>query len=379
MIERKIKNLILKKLKPGFVVGLFGPRRVGKTVLMHEILKEINISDKRMKVLYVTGDDLDTSEVFSNNRLSVLSNAVAGYDYLFIDEAQNISNIGISLKLIVDNIKNISVFITGSSSLYLKSKTGEPLTGRSNYFILYPISESELGEEYLLWKRNIESRLIFGNYPQIVTADNDAQKIEILESIKNGFLLRDILQLNNLKDSIFISNLLRLIAFQIGHDVSYSELALKLSVTKQTVMRYLDLLEKSYVIFSLPGFSRNLRKEYSKTPRYYFYDNGIRNCLILNYNRLNLRNDIGQLWENYCISERLKYNSYNNQLANYYFWRTYDKQEIDLIEEKRGKIFAYEFKWKHSKNFPPPAFRRAYPSSIFKTITYDNFSDLMTY
>lgn len=371
MINRKLENIILNKLKPKLVVGLFGPRRTGKTVLMEEIMKKIN-----GKVLYLSGDDLDTAEIFSNNRIAILSKALSGYKYFFLDEAQKISNIGTSLKLIVDNIPDISVFITGSSSLYLRNKTGEPLTGRSTYYLLYPISESELNEDYISWKRNIESRLIFGNYPQIITAQNDTEKKEILESIKNGYLLRDILEIDNLKDSIFILQLLRLLAFQIGHDISYPELASNLSVKKPTVMRYLNLLEKSYIIFSLPGFSRNLRKEYSKTPRYFFYDNGIRNVLISNLNPINLRNDVGYLWENYCITERIKRNSYENVFANYFFWRTYDKQEIDLIEEREGKLFAFEFKWKQFKNKPPVAFSKTYPDSKFITITSENFSEL---
>lgn len=372
MITRNLEETILQKLQPGFVIGLFGPRRVGKTILMEQVMKKI-----KEKVLYLSGDDFDVVEVFSNNRFSVLSNVLAGYKYLFLDEAQKIPNIGNSLKIIVDNIKDIHVFITGSSSLYLKNKTGEPLTGRSKYYLLYPISEIELNENYITRKRNIESRLIYGSYPQIITAHSNNEKIEILESIKNGFLLRDILEIYNQKDSIFILNLLRLIAFQIGHDISYSELAVNLSVSKQTVIRYLDLLEKSYIVFSLPGFSRNLRKEYSKTPRYYFYDNGIRNCLISNFNSINLRNDIGQLWENYCVTERIKRNSYKNVYSNYFFWRTYDRQEIDLLEERDGKLYAFEFKWKQHKKFPPIAFQKTYPDSIFKTITNENFNELI--
>lgn len=372
MIKRILEDKIYNSLTAGKVIGLFGPRRTGKTVLLQQL--EGRISGK---VLSLTGDDLDAKEIFSQPRLHHLSKVLQGYDYLFLDEAQNIPDIGNSLKLIVDNLPSVSVFITGSASLNLKNKTGEPLTGRSKYFTMFPVSETELNEDYLRRKINIKSRLIFGSYPQIITAENDSEKKDILNSIKNGYLLKDILELNNLKDSLFVLNLLRLIAFQIGKNVSYSELASNLSVSKNTVMRYVDLLEKSFVLFSLNGFSRNLRKEFSKSPRYYFYDNGIRNCIISNYNPLNLRDDIGQLWENYCIAERLKIGSYNELYSNYYFWRTYDMQEIDLIEEREGKLFAFEFKWKKVKKNPPPAFKKTYPDSVFNSISMENFDDLL--
>jgi hypothetical protein len=226
----------------------------------------------------------------------------------------------------------------------------------------------ELAEDYLQAKQNLESRLIYGSYPQVIIAETDSQRSDVLESIKNGVLLKDILELDNLKDSIFIMSLLRLIAFQIGNDVSHNELANALGVSKNTVARYLELLEKSYILFSLQSLSRNLRKEISKSKRYFFWDNGIRNAVISNFNRLALRDDIGRLWENFCISERLKKNHYMAKVCNYYFWRTYDQKEIDLIEEAGGELSGFEFKWTDKKMISPALFLSTYPNATYKII-----------
>lgn len=375
MIPRFIKKQLVSDLKPNHVTGLFGARRTGKTFLMNQIREELS----NQKVLMVQGDDLDAAELLSSKRNSVLSSFVKGYDFLFIDEAQKIPYIGENLKLIVDTIPGISVFITGSSALELVEKIGEPLTGRSNYFHLFPLAQKELDQNFLDAKKTLQNKLIYGLYPQVLNANSTIDKNNVLTSIKNGYLLKDILMLDNQKDSIFILNLLRLIAFQIGNDISYSELASNLNVNKKTVQRYLSLLEKTFVIFSLPGFSRNLRKEYTKTPRYYFWDNGIRNILINNTNAINLRDDIGKLWENFCISERLKKSHYTQQFAAHYFWRTYDQQEIDLIEEKHGIISGFKFKWTKSKSKIPTAFHSAYPNSKVETINQENFLEFLSF
>lgn len=294
---------------------------------------------------------------------------------IFIDEGQKIPKIGINLKLLCDTVEKISVIVTGSSSFDLKQKIGEPLVGRSRYFYLYPLSQLELNykEDFLMTKEKLEERLIFGGYPEVVMEKNLKEKRLILERIRDGYLLKDILELDNLKNSLFIFNLLRLIAFQIGNDISYSELASNLNSNKKTVMRYLDLLEKSFVLFSLSGYSKNLRKEYTKTPRYYFWDNGIRNAVISNFNRLEIRDDVGKLWENYCISERLKKVSYKNIISNRYFWRTYDQKEVDYLEEKNGRLFAFEIKWKEDKTKTKKTFLKYYPGSIFQVINKDNY------
>ncbi|MCX6251975.1 MAG: ATP-binding protein [Bacteroidetes bacterium] len=374
MIPRSITISLLESLRPGFVTGLFGARRTGKTFLMKHIKDRI----EHGKILMVQGENLDVAEILSSRRLSLLNQFTAGYNYLFIDEAQKIPSIGLNLKLIVDAIPEIAVFVTGSSAFDLKNEIGEPLTGRSKFFYLYPVAQLELKEDFLSSKENLETRLIFGSYPQVITSKTNKEKIDVLESIKNGVLIKDILILDNLKDSIFIMNLLRLIAFQIGNDVSATELASGLGVSKNTVTRYLDLLEKCYILFSLQGFSRNLRKEITKSRRYFFCDNGIRNAVISNFNRLSLRDDTGRLWENYCISERLKRNHYLAKSCNYYFWRTYDQKEIDLIEESGGKLEGTEFKWTEKAVKPPREFLETYNNSSYRIIHKENYLDFIT-
>lgn len=373
-ISRIIKKQLIEDLKPMHVTGLFGARRTGKTFLMNQIVNEIG----KDKILLVQGDDLDVADILSSQRLSLLSNFSKGYNFLFIDEAQKIPNIGKSLKLMVDTIPDLCIFITGSSALELTEKTGEPLTGRSNFYNLFPLSQIELNENFLESGKTLNEKLIYGLYPQVFMANSATEKQNALTSIKNGYLLKDILALDNQKDSVFILNLLRLIAFQIGNDVSYNEIASRLNVNKKTVQRYLTLLEKAYIIFPLPGYSRNLRNEYSKTPRYYFWDNGIRNILINNLNALNLRDDTGKLWENFCISERIKSSYYNNQISSHFFWRTYDQQEIDLIEDKGGTLSGFEFKWTKNEGKVPKAFATAYPSASFKIINQDNFLEFLS-
>lgn len=374
MIERILKSELLKNIKPGIVIALFGARRTGKTVLMNQIISDF----KGKNIISVQGDNLDVAEILSSQRLSLLIKFLEGYDYLFIDEAQKIPSIGINLKLIVDNIPNINVFVTGSSAFDLKKNIGEPLTGRGKNYMLFPVSQSELKEDFLTTKQNLPERLIFGSYPQVVTATAKQEMISVLESVKNGYLLKDILELDNVKDSIFVLNLLRLLAFQIGNDVSLSELANNLQVNRKTVIRYLELLEKSYIIFRHNGFSRNLRKEFAKSPRYYFWDNGIRNAVIMNFNSLLNRDDVGKLWENYCISERKKNNHYKQKHVNYYFWRTYDQKEIDLIEEGDGKINSYEFKWKKGKIKQPTEFLNTYKNSTFQLVSPDEYIDFIS-
>jgi predicted AAA+ superfamily ATPase len=369
MISRLIQPKIEANLKKNKVVGLFGPRRSGKTFLMNHIYRQMS----GKKVLMVNGENLDVAEVFSSQRLSVLEPFLEGYDYLFIDEAQKITRIGLNLKLIVDSIPGIRIFITGSAPLDLKEKIGEPLTGRSIYYHLLPIGQIELGESYSAAVKNLRVRLVYGMYPEVITKEKSEEKKDTLESIKNGYLLKDILMMDNQKDSIFILNLLRLVAFQIGKDVSYNELARSLGVSKITVMRYLDLLERMFVIFSLRGFSRNLRKEYSKTPRYYFWDNGIRNVIVSNFNRVERRDDIGMLWENLIISERLKRNELKSETSQHFFWRTYDKKEIDFIEEREGRLKGYEIKWGTGKWKKPDEFLKTYRNSEVKVINRENF------
>lgn len=373
MITRKLQPYIRERLKPGFVVGLFGARRTGKTVLMNQLVEEISGNP-----LVISGEDLDIQEILSSQKLSLLKSFTSGYTHLYIDEAQKIPNIGINLKLIVDNIPEIALFFTGSSSFELYKQIGEPLTGRSLFLILYGFSQEELEEDFLGARKALGNKLIYGLYPQVYLEEGISEKEEILNGIKNGYLLKDILEFDLQKDTVFVLNLLRLVAFQIGNDISYSEMASRLHVNVRTVQRYLNILEKMYIIFSLSGFSKNLRSEYTKTPRYYFWDNGIRNSLISNLNPIHIRNDTGQLWENYCISERQKFLSFNRISANRFFWRTYSQKEIDYLEEREGKLYAYEMKYSGRSIKVPASFIQNYPDSEFYEINRENFLNFLT-
>ncbi len=376
MISRFIEKQILSECKPGSVVCLFGARRTGKTTLLHTLKQ--SLSPK--KVLSVHGQDLTTQEILSSQRTETLRKFVAGAQYLFVDEAQYIPNIGINLKLLVDTVPHVAILVTGSSSFDLKNKVGDPLVGRSFSFHLYPLAQVELeaNESLIETRNNLEERLIFGSYPQVMTASNIIAKRKQLENLRDGYLLKDILEQDNLKDSLFVFHLLRLIAFQIGHDVSYAELASSLNSHPKTVRRYLELLEKTFVIFSVMGFSRNLRKEYTKTPRYYFWDNGVRNVIISNFNAPNIRDDVGQLWENYCVSERRKRNAYQNLSANYYYWRTYDQKEIDSVEERGGKLYGYEMKWGKAHLKIPKEFLSVYKTSTYQKVDQHTYLDFIT-
>ncbi len=376
MISRFVEKQILSELRPAFVICLFGARRTGKTTLLHALKHAL----PNRKVLSVHGQDLTTQEILSSRRTETLARFVQGFDYLFVDEAQYVPNIGENLKLLVDTVPHISTLVTGSSSFDLRNKVGEPLVGRSTSFHLYPLAQLELStsESSLDTRNNLQERLIYGSYPQVITASSERAKRKYLENLRDGYLLKDILELDNLKDSLFVFNLLRLIAFQIGHDVSYAELASNLNSHPKTVRRYLELLEKTFVIFSVMGFSRNLRKEYTKTPRYYFWDNGVRNVIISNFNPPHLRDDTGQLWENYCVSERRKRNAYRNTMANYYYWRTYDQKEIDVVEEREGKLLGFEMKWGKSRPQDPKDFLKTYRNAQFTVVNQENYLNFIT-
>lgn len=373
MFERKLQQPLLENLKPGHVTALFGARRTGKTTLMQLIAAGL----ENKSVLLLNGEDYDTARLMASLRVENYKNLTAGYHFLFIDEAQNIPDIGKALKLIVDTQPHLAVFATGSSSFDLKNKIGEPLTGRSRFYSIYPLSFSETGLDYLSAIKSLPQILIYGTYPQVLLEDNLKEKRHLLESIRNGYLIKDVLQLDNLKDSHFIMNLLRQLAFQTGNDTSYSELASNLGTTVKTIKRYLDILEKAFVIFSLYGFSRNLRKEFNKSPRFYFWDNGVRNALISNFNPPEQRDDMGKLWENFCISERIKKQRYAETFSNFWFWRTYDQQEIDLIEEMDGQLFAWEFKWGNKQSKIPKSFAENYPTAHYQTINHESFPDFL--
>lgn len=363
-------------IKPNKALIIFGPRQVGKTTLLKKYLGGL---DKKISYRVENGEDVRFQEFINSMNFSKIKDYTRNYELIAIDEAQKIENIGQSLKMIVDQIPGIKIIATGSSSFDLRNQVGEPLTGRKRTLILYPISQLELknfNNEYDL-KNKLEKYLIYGSYPEVIKNDSLKEKEEILNEIVDSYLLKDILEFKRIKGSKVLLDLLRLLAFQIGGEVSLSELGRQLGLDYKTVARYLDLFEKSFIIYNLRGFSRNLRKEITKKSKYYFLDNGLRNAIIANFNSLNLRNDVGQLWENFIITERIKKQAYKKISVNNYFWRTWEGKEIDLIEERGGKLYGYEIKWKPQKASSPKDWRENYPNSEFKVISQDNYLDFI--
>ena len=374
MVKRIIEDKIFNRLATNKVMLIFGPRRVGKTVLIRQLIDRF-----QGKHLLLNGEDMDSLTLLESKSISNYKRLLDGIDLLAIDEAQNIPEIGQKLKLIVDEVPGIKVMASGSSSFDLQNKAGEPLVGRSTQFHLFPFSQAELSqkENMLEIKQNLEDRLVYGSYPEVVNNADYSQKKDYLRDIVNAYLLKDILSIDGLKNSKKMIELLRLVAFQMGNEVSYDELAKQLGLSRNTVEKYLDLLSKVFVIYRLGSYSRNLRKEISKAGKWYFYDNGIRNALIGNYNPIALRDDIGQLWESYLISERIKQSNYSSNNKLFYFWRTYDGQEIDLIEESEGNINAFEFKWGTKTPKAPHAFSTNYPNSNYQIINRDNYLEFI--
>jgi len=372
IIQKQLKSL-KKLLLPNKVVVIYGPRRCGKTTLLNKFLEET-----KDKYILINGEDITVQKNLNSQSIEKLK-SFAENKLLAIDEAQKIKNIGLNLKLIVDNIKGVKVIATGSSSFDLAKNIGEPLTGRKYTLKLFPLSQMEIGatENKFQTEANLENRLIYGSYPEIIMAGDNQVREKELKEIVGSYLYKDILELDGLKHSDKIVRLLQLLAFQIGKEVSFAELGSQLGMSKNTIERYLDLLEKAFVVIKLIGFSRNLREEISKNPRYYFYDNGIRNALINNFNLLDVRDDIGMLWENYIVMERIKKQEYSGIWANNYFWRTYDKKEIDFVEERGGKLCGYEIKWKEKKINAPKDWKNSYLNSEFKVISRNNYLEFI--
>ncbi len=359
-----------KLIKKGKVLIIYGPRQVGKTTLIQEFLKKTDL-----KYRYDTGDNYEIANNLSKCTYDSTDNHVGKYDLIVIDEAQKVPNIGNALKLMVDRYPEKYFIATGSSSFDLANKTGESLTGRKRICSLYPVSQLELDMDISPseMESNLPKYLIYGSYPEVLMSSLDSEKEEVLKLLTNSYLIKDILEFDKIKSSEKIYGLLKLLAFQVGSEVSVTELASQLDIDKKTVWHYLDLLEKSFVVFSLSGFSRNLRKEVTKMSKYYFFDNGVRNALVSSFNKLEDRNDVGLLWENFLMIERRKRNTYKQFFTNYYFWRTYDQEEIDLVEENSGKLFGYEFKWKEKKSKPPKLWLETYENAEYEEVNRGNF------
>ncbi len=373
MITRALETVILQRMFQGMAILVFGSRQSGKSTMIENMLK---VQPK--KWLYLNSDEADVREMLTNTTSTRLRNLTGENTIVFIDEAQRIPNIGLTLKLFTDQIKNVQVIATGSSAFELSGKVNEPLTGRKYEFMLYPLNFGEMVKNHglLQEKRMIEQRLIYGYYPGIITKEGHEK--ELLKLLADSYLYKDLLMLEQIKKPVLLEKLLWSLALQVGHEANYNELAQQIGADKQTVEKYIDLLEKAFVVFRLPALNRNVRNEIKKGKKIYFYDCGIRNAVINNFSRLESRIDAGPLWENYVISERMKFLRYNNIDSKLYFWRTTQQQEIDLIEERDGKMYASEFKWsKTAKARFPSTFTDNYEVAGTQIISPENIEDFL--
>jgi predicted AAA+ superfamily ATPase len=368
-IKREIQNKIEEKFFQGKIIIVYGARQVGKTTLIKEIIKSYD------SCLCLNCDEPDIRKSLSNKNSSELKTIIKDYKLIFIDEAQRVDNIGLTLKLILENFPEKQIIATGSSSFELADKIEEPLTGRSYEFQLMPFSMFELKQEYSVieLKRITEERIIFGMYPEIVQKKDE----DVLRNIAKNYLYKDVLKYQDIKKPEILENILQALALQIGNEVSYNEMANLIGVDKKTIENYINILEKAFIVFKLKPYSKNLRTELRKLRKIYFYDTGIRNAVINNFNKLDLRNDKEALWENFLISERVKRNLNQNKHINNYFWRTHDKKEIDLIEEGGGNLFAYEFKYSDNKKTSFDKFKQEYKEAETEIVSQNNYLDFI--
>lgn len=370
IFERIITRRIRKVLFNGKAVVIYGPRRVGKTTLVKQIAGQYPRGN-----LYLNCDEPDIRRSLTEKTSSELMNLAGAKTLVILDEAQRVPNIGLTIKLFVDNAPEIQIIATGSSSFDLSNKINEPLTGRSHQFLLTPLSLGEVYPDLLTANRMLETRLIYGGYPEAVTGPHEAA--DYLHNLYQNYLYKDALEYQRLKSPELVEKLLSALALQIGSEVSLTELGNLLGVDKSTISRYIRLLEQAFVIFRLPPLSRNLRKEINKTRKIYFWDTGIRNAIINNFNPLSLRTDTGALWENFLIAERTKRNQNGGLSPNTYFWRTWTMQEIDYIEDSGGRLNAFEIKWQKSRKNAPLSWRQAYSNSRWQSITRNNYWDFL--
>ena len=372
MIKRKLEKVLKDKLFSGKALILLGARQVGKTTLLEQLVS--NHED----CLWLNGDELDVQRMFENTSADRLKAQLGGYKIVVIDEAQRIKDIGLRLKLITDQVKDVQLIATGSSAFELANKVNEPLTGRKWQYQMFPLSFAEMVKHHglLKEKRLLPHRLVYGYYPEVVTSEG--REKQVLKQLTDAYLYKDILAWENIKHPDKLLALLRALAYQVGSQVSFNELGNLCSMDSKTVEKYVMLLEQCFIIFRLPSFARNLRNELKASRKIFFYDNGIRNALIADFTQPEMRQDIGQLWENFVISERMKSLAYREIWANSYFWRTKQQQEVDYLEESDGKILACEIKWNpKTKAKMPLGFAEAYPNSEFIVVNQDNVEDFI--
>jgi uncharacterized protein len=371
MIQRHISEQVRADLMDtNKIIIVYGPRQVGKTTLVRSLLRELPY-----KSLEINADQFRFNEVFSSRDLQKMQSVIGKHELLFIDEAQNIVDIGINLKILHDSMPGLRIVVTGSSSFELANRLKEPLTGRAWTYHLYPIAVHEVavGQTPFEVAGQLENFLRFGMYPAVLNAVGEADKIRQLRELAGSYLYKDVLQLSTIRHSDKLIRLLKLLAFQVGSPVSLHELGQSLEMSHETVNHYIDILEKGFIVFRLSGFSRNLRKEVNKMNKIYFYDTGIRNCLIENFNAMELRHDVGAIWENFLVAERKKKVAYQRLFGNAYFWRTYAGAELDYVEERDGCLFGYEFKWKNTKAKMPPSWADSYPEATFEVVHRENW------
>ena len=373
MIERLLRNLIEKRLYRNKAIIIVGPRQVGKTTLLRML-----VADTQRKVLMWNCDEPDVRRKLAEPTSTELRVEIGDADLILIDEAQRVKNIGITLKLMIDNFPEKQLVVTGSSAIELSNSINEPLTGRKYEYVMYPFSAEELINEFGAQdeRRMLERRLVYGSYPEVV--NNAGEEREVLTDLVGSYLYKDIFSFQDVRKPEVIEQLLQALALQVGSEVSFNELGRLLGLNSVTVQRYIDLLEKSFVVFHLRSFSRNVRSELKKSRKIYFWDNGVRNAIIGDFKSLGLRPDVGALWENYVISERLKHNAYNSFYGKSYFWRTQLQQEVDYVEDIDGVLHAYEFKW--SKTKQPrltETFAKNYPDHTFEVVSPDNYQDFV--
>ena len=377
-IERDLKAVLESKIGKGKVLLLIGPRQVGKTTLLKNILTSIS---SKKKVQFWNCDESDVRQFLSEANSAKLKSFVGNSDFIVIDEAQRVKDIGLTIKILHDSFPNVQLAVTGSSSLDLSNSINEPLTGRKFEYNLFPFSTNELVNHTSMLEemRLLKNRLVYGFYPDVV--NNPGEEKEILTNIVNSYLYKDVFEFQDIRKSSVIEKLVQVLALQVGSEVSFNELGNLLGIDTVTVQRYVFLLEKAYVIFHIRSFSRNVRNELKKSIKIYFYDNGVRNSVISNFSPVDLRSDIGALWENFLISERIKNNAYHNKNAKYYFWRTTQKQEINFIEEVDQNLFAYEFKYNPKKvnSKCPVTFSNNYPNVPFDVITSESYMDFVVH
>lgn len=371
MIQRDIEKLIAKRMFSGKAIVVIGARQIGKTTSL------LNLLQSYTDVLLLDGDDRVTRESLNEPSTEQIKNIIGTHKIVFIDEVQRIHNIGLTAKIIVDKFKDVQLIMSGSSALDIKNQLSESLTGRKWEYFMFPVTwnELELTDGYIKSLQQLELRLIYGMYPEIIT--HSSEEKERLKQLIDSYLYKDLLSFSNIKKPYILEKLLQALALQMGSEVSFNELAQLLNVDKNTIKNYIEILEKGFIIFTLNGFSRNLRNELKFAKKIYFWDNGVRNTIINNFNPLSMREDKGIIWENFIISERLKKNNYANPFIKSYFWRTTSQQEIDYVEEVDGKITAYEIKWNENAKIKKlSAFTEAYNSEV-KIINTKNFRELL--